>query len=82
MLNGERRALVKRDIHNPEPLENFNMSQLKKRTCLAVELDKSSNRSRVPSSMVLIGSGQLLTGGLCRLHAGGLLKRYRTPGPL
>ncbi|GBL88954.1 hypothetical protein AVEN_255128-1 [Araneus ventricosus] len=28
--------------------------------------------------MVLIGSGQLFTGGLCRLHVGGLLKRYRT----
>ncbi|GBN39075.1 hypothetical protein AVEN_50709-1 [Araneus ventricosus] len=28
--------------------------------------------------MVSIGSGQLLTGVLCQLHADGLLRRYRT----
>ncbi|GBM76940.1 hypothetical protein AVEN_88133-1, partial [Araneus ventricosus] len=46
--------------------------------------DKSPNRSRVLPSMVLIGSGQLLTGCLCRLHVCGPLKRYLTslPGPL
>ncbi|GBL78467.1 hypothetical protein AVEN_42955-1 [Araneus ventricosus] len=38
-----------------------------------------THHSRVPSSMVLIGCGQLLTVGLCRLHAGFLSKRYRTP---
>ncbi|GBM25641.1 hypothetical protein AVEN_82757-1 [Araneus ventricosus] len=47
-------------------------------------MDKSSNRNRVLPSMVLIGSGQLLTGRLRRLHLCGPLKRYRSalPGPL
>ncbi|GBM12522.1 hypothetical protein AVEN_155978-1 [Araneus ventricosus] len=45
-------------------------------------LDKSPNRSRVPSSQVLIGNGQLLTGVLCRRQAGSILPTETLPVPL